>query len=152
MKREKFLWPLTQEHHPALMLAKRIQEKLSTASSRDEGDRVREIAMEVRKLYDEVLCRHFWDEERLLTLYEGRMGENEPEPERVRKEHRLLETLMRKANRESLLAFAKTLKGHVRFEEDVFFGKVEKVLSEGEKQAAGNLLQQRSAACAAPSI
>lgn len=148
MKREKFLWPLSQSHHRALMTAKHIREKLSASDAPLE--RVREMAAEIQKFYDEELRLHFWDEEKMLALYEGHMGREEPEPERIRKEHRLLEFLMARADRPSLLSFAELLVTHVRFEEDVFFGRVEKVLEDAEKKALASLLEQGAAACAAP--
>lgn len=150
MKRETFLWPLSQSHHRALVTAKRVREKLSGVDPKEEPALVKEMSAEVRKLYDEELQLHFWDEEKMLVLYEGHMGGEEPEPVRIRKEHRLLETLMAKPDRAGLLRFAELLTAHVRFEEDVLFGKIEKVLDEPEKQALGKLLQSAPAACAKP--
>lgn len=151
MKRETFLWPLTQSHHRALVTAKRVREKLSDVDPKDEPARVEEMSAEIRKLYGEELQLHFWDEEKMLVLYEGHMGGEEPEPGRIRKEHRFLEALLAKPDRASLLQFAETLTAHVRFEEDVLFGKIEKALDEAEKQALGKLLQSTPAACAKPS-
>jgi hemerythrin superfamily protein len=150
VKREKFLWPLSQSHHRALLTAKRVKEKLSAQGAGGDGNLVRETAAEVQKLYDEELRLHFWDEEKILTLYEEHMGKSEPEPGRIRREHRFLEYLMRQADWQSLLAFAETLTTHVRFEEDVLFGEIEKVLGEGEKQAVDALLKAAPAvqACA----
>jgi hemerythrin-like domain-containing protein len=150
VKREKFLWPLTQSHHRALLTARRVRERLS-ATGPGEKERVREMAREVQKLYDEELRLHFWDEEKILALYEERMGPEEPEPQKIRREHRLLESLMAQAGPKSLLGFAELLTSHVRFEEDVLFGKIEKILSEGDKQAVGRLLEREAALnCAAP--
>jgi hemerythrin-like domain-containing protein len=146
MKREKFLWPLTQSHHRALLTAKRVKEKLS-APGAGTGDAVKEMAAEVQKLYDEELRLHFWNEEKILALYEEHMGRSEPEPGKIRREHRFLEYLMRQADWQSLLAFAETLTTHVRFEEDVLFGMIEKALSEAEKQAVGNILSKSPATC-----
>lgn len=151
MKREKFLWPLTQSHHRALLTARRIKERLSGAGPDEEKERVREMNTEVQKLYDEELRLHFWDEEKILAMYEERMGRMEPEPAKIRREHRLLESLMAKADRQSLLSFGELLSSHVRFEEDVLFGRIEKVLNEGEKQAVGRLLEREAALnCANP--
>jgi len=136
MKREKFLWPLTQSHHRALMTAKRIKERLSVADGGEE-----EMAAEVRRLYEEELRLHFWDEEKILALYEERMGREEPEPQRIRLEHRRLEWLLARADRPSLLELAELLTAHVRFEEDVLFGKIEMAMSEGEKLTVDALLK-----------
>src|SRR5215472_13088746 len=112
MKREKFLWPLTQSHHRALMTAKHVKDSLSTFPPQEEAERVGKMATEVRKLYEEELQLHFWDEEKMLALYEGHMGGEEPEPGKIRKEHRLLEALMSRADRTSLLSFAELLVAH----------------------------------------
>ncbi len=127
MKREKFLWLLTQSHHRALVTAKRIRERLSTPGG--EG----ELADEARRLYDEELRLHFWDEEKILALYEERMGQEEPEPQRIRRDHRRLESLLTQSDRRSLLEFAELLTSHVRFEEDVLFGRIEEVLGAKDK-------------------
>ncbi|HUO57831.1 MAG TPA: hemerythrin domain-containing protein [bacterium] len=144
MKREKFLWPLTQSHHRALLMARWVREKLSASGAVNEGA-VKEMAEEALKLYEEELKLHFWDEEKILVLYEERMGKEEPEPQRIRKEHRLLESMLFRADRESLLAFAELLNSHVRFEEDVLFGRIEKILDEVGKQAVEHLLEREAA-------
>lgn len=151
MKREKFLWPLTQSHHRALLTARRVREGLSTMDPSKEQEGVREMAAEVRKLYEEELRLHFWDEEKILAVYEEHMGREEPEPQKIRREHRLLESFIAQPDRKSLLAFAELITAHVRFEEDVLFGKIEKVLAEGEKQAVGHLLEREAALNAPPS-
>lgn len=150
MKREKFLWPLTQSHHRALMTAKRVKEMLSGPGGDEDGNLAREMAAEVRGLYEDELRTHFWDEEKMLGLYEAHMGRFEPEPEKIRREHRLLESFMAQADSKSLLEFAELLTSHVRFEEDVLFGKIERALDEAEKQAVGALLKAAPAiqACA----
>ncbi len=151
MKREKFLWPLTQSHHRALLTARRVRESLSAVEAEKAGERVREMAAEVRKLYDEELRLHFWDEEKILAFYEEHMGREEPEPQKIRREHRQLESFIAQADRKSLLSFAELIGSHVRFEEDVLFVKIEKVLAEGEKQAVGRLLEREAAFNVAPS-
>lgn len=150
MKREKFLWLLTQSHHRALLMAKRVRERLCVPGAGEDQKLVREVAAEVQKLYGEELRQHFWDEEKILAFYEEKIGREEPEPRLIRKEHRFLEQLVRQADWQSLLAFSQTLTDHVRFEEDVLFGKIEKVLGEGEKKAVDALLKAAPAvqACA----
>jgi len=144
MKREKFLWPLTQSHHRALMAAKRVREGLSNPDSGNSPDLGRALSAEIKDLYQGELQKHFWDEEKMLVLYEGHMGREEPEPARIRMDHRLLESLLDKEDRESLLQFADTLTAHVRFEEDVLFGRIENVLDESEKQAILELVSPAS--------
>ena len=149
MKREKFLWPLTQSHHRALVTARRVKEGLAATGADDAV--VKEMAGEVQKLYDGELKVHFWDEEKMLALYEQHRGTEEPEPQRIRRDHRRLEGLLAQANRKNLLEFAELLTAHVRFEEDVLFGKIEKALSEVEKQSVGQLLEQAITQCGKPS-
>lgn len=145
MKREKFLWPLTQSHHRALLTAKRIRERFSVTGGGKDQKLVEEMAAEVQKLYDGELRLHFWDEEKILCIYEERMGKFEPEPQKIRREHRQLEALIAHSDREKLLQFAELLTAHVRFEEDVLFDKVERVLGEGEKQVVAHLLETEAA-------
>lgn len=140
MKRERFLWPLTQSHHRGLMAARRVKERLSDCDPGQEADRIEEASLELRGLYEAELKEHFWDEERILGLYEGHMGRLEPEPERIRKEHRLLESLMGRKDRMSLLRFAETLVAHIRFEEDELFGLIEGVLTDDEKEEVARIL------------
>ena len=140
MKREKFLWPLTQSHHRGLVLAKHIRERLTDCPKAEESVRVKAVLDEVREAYDGELRQHFWDEERILGLYEARMGPEEPLPPKIRKDHRSLERLMKKGDRESLLAFSRTLAAHIRFEEEELFTGWEGTFNEREKEELGKLL------------
>lgn len=145
MKREKFLWPLSQSHHPALVAARRVKEQLSSGPPEGEAERLEKMSAEMKKLYEMELRQHFWDEERILGLFETRMGKSEPEPARIRKEHRLMESLLFQNTKESLLRLADILTQHIRWEEDVFFNRIEKVFTESEKNTAGELLHHPSA-------
>jgi hemerythrin-like domain-containing protein len=137
MKREKFLWPLTQSHHRGLVLAKQVREALSQESS---SSQVEALSRRVQELFNEELTQHFWDEEKLITLFEGNQGPGEPESVRLRREHRLLQRWGGEKSAESLRQFAELLTNHIRFEEDVFFPMVEKSLSEAVKKTAGEML------------
>ena len=140
MKREKFLWPLTQSHHRGLVLAKHVREKLTDCPKDEEGTRVKEALEEVRRVYEEELRQHFWDEERILALYEAHVGKEEPLPMKIRKDHRTLESLMAQGDLQSLLTFAETLSAHIRFEEEELFSGWEKVLGEADKKVVGEFL------------
>ena len=140
MKREKFLWPLTQSHHRGLVLAKHLREMLTDRPGPEEGAWVRAALEEVRRAYDGELRQHFWDEERILGLYEAHLGTEEPLPAKIRRDHRTLETLMARGDRESLLAFAEKLTAHIRFEEEELFTGWEQIFSAPEKEALGKLL------------
>jgi hemerythrin-like domain-containing protein len=140
MKREKFLWPLSQSHHRALLLARKVKDRLSGAEPGKENSLPRELSAEIQNLFKDELRKHFWDEERILGLFEERMGKGDPDVERIRKEHRLLESLGMRNDRESLVFFSETLTGHIRFEEDVLFPRFEKVLADDEKKVVGEML------------
>jgi hypothetical protein len=124
-----------------LVLAKHIREKLADCPKAEEGTRVKAALDEVREAYDGELRQHFWDEERILALYETHRGQGEPLPPKIRKDHRALEALMKRGDRESLLAFSETLTAHIRFEEEELFTGWEKAFDEAEKEAVGRLLQ-----------
>ena len=64
--------------------------------------------------------------------------------ERIRKDHRLLESLLAQGKRESLLQFAEMLVRHIRFEEDEFFGRMEKVFNEADQKSVSEILVQSS--------
>jgi hemerythrin-like domain-containing protein len=140
MKREKYFWPLSQSHHRALVAAKRVKEWLSSTPTGEEAVRLNQASAELKKLYEEELRQHFWDEERILIVFEGRMGEGDPDDERMRKEHRLLESLLAQNTQENLLLFAETLVAHIRFEEDVLFGRMEGVFNEADQKAVLEIL------------
>ncbi len=137
MKREKFLWPLSQSHHRALMMAKIIRESLTSGAT---PERAAELKQLVGDLFAEELTQHFWDEERLLTLFESKVGPGEPEPIRLRREHRLLEKLAAQGDVESLRQFAELLTAHVRFEEDLVFPRLERAFDEYTRKTAGDML------------
>jgi hypothetical protein len=140
MKREKFLWPLSQSHHRALLAAKRVREGLDETAEAEAGERLGRAFAEVQALWEGELRRHFRDEEEMLAVFEGHAGKSDPDCARILSDHRLLESLAGQKNRESLLRFAETLRAHVRFEEDAWFGRVEKALDEEEKQRMGGRL------------
>jgi iron-sulfur cluster repair protein YtfE (RIC family) len=117
------------------MAAKRTKEQLSSIPQGEESSRLIKVSSELKRLFDEELHRHFWDEERILGLFEGRIGNGDPDVGRIRRDHRHLESLLAFNTRESLLQFAETLVEHVRFEEDVLFGRMEKVFTESDKKA-----------------
>jgi len=149
MKREKFLWPLSQSHHRALVAAKRVREGLSNASPEDLSLEVEKASEVIQGLLKGELRQHFLEEEWILSLFEGHVGKNDPDPIRVRHEHRLMESLANEKTKAGLLRFAETLVAHVRFEEDVLFGRIQAHLGEDEKKTTGERLSRHS--CEFPS-
>jgi iron-sulfur cluster repair protein YtfE (RIC family) len=141
MKRENFLWPLSQSHHRALMAARRVREGLSPGGTGSEAEQLAQISAEMKKFHQEELQRHFKDEEYMLDLFESHAGKGDSDSARVRDEHRFLESLLSQNTRESLLKFAETLVIHIRFEEDVLFARVEKAFDDAEKKIVGERLR-----------
>ncbi len=152
MKREKFLWPLSQSHHRALLAARRVKEQLSSGPADGEGNQLGKMSSELKKFYKEELCQHFWDEERILSLFEGRMGNGDPDAERIRKEHRFLGSFLSQNTKVSLLQFSETLVLHIRFEEDIFFERIEKIFNESDIRTVGEILQHPSVSSSAEGI
>jgi hypothetical protein len=122
------------------MAARRVREQLSPVPEGQESGRLKIVSSELKNLNEGELRQHFWDEERILGIFEDRMGTGDPDVERIRKDHRLLESLLLLNTRESLLQFADTLVGHIRFEEDIFFGRLEKALDETRRLIVSEIL------------
>lgn len=121
-------------------MAKHVKEKLTDCPPAEEEARVKEALDEVRQVYEGELRQHFWDEERILGLYEVHMGTEEPLPARIRRDHRLLENLMAQGDKPSLLAFSDILTHHIRYEEEELFTGWERTFNDAEKEALGKLL------------
>jgi len=127
-----------------LVAAKRVREILGNASQADLSGEVEKAFRLVQGLLKGELRQHFLDEEEMLGLFEVHVGKNDPDSNRVRDDHRLLESLAAEKTKESLLRFAETLSGHVRFEEDVVFGRIQEVLGAEEKKTTGERLTRHS--------
>jgi len=141
MKREKFLWPLTQGHHGALLAAKKIREKLSKIG---EGDKpaLEALGREVTEIFQRDLEPHFRGEEReLLPIFAGHAGAQDEGVRKIREDHETLRALARSAVKADLQRFADGLTAHVRYEEEVFFPRVEQALTEGEKAVEAEKLE-----------
>ena len=132
MKREKFLWPLTQGHHGGLMAARNALTRLAAIGS-EEGEELRELSREVSDFFKMDLKDHFLGEDGLLRVFCARAGEDDIDAARIRKEHQVLQDLAGSSKREDMRRFAELLISHIHFEEDVFFPRVEKVLGPEDK-------------------
>jgi hemerythrin-like domain-containing protein len=133
MKREKFLWPLTQGHHGALVAARNVRERLSLLKEGETGSLL-ELSREVRLFFMEDLEGHFQGEENeLLKVFSNHVGPEDPDVKKILEDHRSLRALSKSMTKGELQLFADSLTAHVRFEEDVFFPRVEKMLTEEEK-------------------
>ena len=141
MKREKFLWPLTQSHHRSLVMAKSLKQKLSQVGPATQDRLLREISEETGKFFQDELRRHFTEEHDIFWMLRRRLGAADPDLERIEEEHRLFESWIASPSLENLNLFAERIVPHIRFEEDVLFGRVEKLLTPDEKTVIGVCLR-----------
>lgn len=139
MKREKFLWSLTQGHHGALVAARNIRNRLAALGA-DETRPLLKLSEEVSLFFEYDLSEHFrGEEDEVLRLFGAHAGPGDADLLRIRKEHETLEILAKASTPKELQLFADTLTAHIRFEEDVFFPRVETALTDQEK----NILAER---------
>jgi hemerythrin-like domain-containing protein len=128
MKRHPSLQPLSDDHHRALVLARRLRR---TSTGTDAT--VREaLAREVQREFDEEIEPHFRVEERwLLPALEDR-GAGQLVA-RTAEDHTRLRALVRgRWSEDTAQTLGELLERHVRFEERVLFPEAEAVLSDGE--------------------
>ncbi|HEX7784931.1 MAG TPA: hemerythrin domain-containing protein [Methylomirabilota bacterium] len=128
MKRHPSLQPLSDDHHRALVLARRLRRTSTGADATVLGA----LAREVQREFDEAIEPHFRVEERWLLPVLERRGEGRLAAQTL-EDHARLRALVHGVWSE---ATAQTLGGllqrHVRFEERVLFPEAEVVLSEAE--------------------
>lgn len=125
MKRDPRLRPLSDDHHQALVLARR-----ATRAASSEDPALRQATWhEVRRRFHEELAPHFAIEEHVLLPALERSGGEGDEAvralaQRTRDEHAELRRLVGDEHREvadALAQFGTLLHDHVRFEERVLF-------------------------------
>ena len=142
MKREKFLWALTGGHHEGLVVSRVIQ-KIATAIEGDgTGKFLDKLPQKVTKFFKEGLEPHFRAEEELMETFGGHVGKKDADLQRLFSDHRHLKSLLREGSLESLAAFATELDEHIRFEESQLFPRLERTLTQAEKEAAALLLEE----------
>jgi len=128
MKRHPSLQPLSDDHHRALVLSRRLR--------RDSGGLdaagLTALTLEVRREFERQLEPHFRVEEGwLLPALEGK-GETRL-VEQTLDDHRRLRALVRgRWSEETAPQLGALLEKHVRFEERVLFPRAEALLSEPE--------------------
>jgi hypothetical protein len=130
MKRTATLAVLSREHHPALVLAKRV--------TLADPDQRRALCTELPALFAKEFEPHFAREEAGLLLRLAQAG-NEALVARTLEEHRQLRGLAVAAgagDEQALTAFGRMLHDHVRFEERELFAAAETTL-DAEWLAAG---------------
>ena len=134
MKRHPHLQPFSDDHHGALVLARRIG---GVAKRDEEGEALREAWSDLRRHFTRELEPHFRVEEARLFPQLESAGESAL-VERARVDHATLRKLVRTEPTRAVAAqFAELLRSHVRFEERELFPRAEAVLSPSVLEAAG---------------
>lgn len=132
MKRPAELRPLSDDHHRALVLAKRAR----TAAEDGSRDTVNALWQDIRTEYTAHLAPHFAVEEAFLLPAVDRAG-GAALAARTREDHRALHRLIRTGpfDEDTLADFGKLLFDHVRFEERTLFPFAEAHLSKNDLDA-----------------
>lgn len=145
MKREKFLWPLTQGHHRGLVASRNIQSRIAQMTDQTREKEMALLRKEVSEFWEGELGPHFQAEEEMLGDFANHVGPSDKDVSRILSDHRAMEQLVRKGFKEDFLRFAELLKAHIRFEEENLFGRLEKTLTPTEVQKAGENLRKLTA-------
>lgn len=138
MKRHRSLYPLSRDHHHALVQAR----NLGLAAEANDTDEMKRAAENFAAFWRSELHAHFSQEDRfVLPLLAGHTPESD-EVRRTLKEHaeirRLTEELNDKLIRAEtieaglLQSLGETLRSHIRFEENELFPAVESSATEEE--------------------
>ncbi len=139
MKRHQALRELSSDHHQGLVQARRLV-KTAGRGSDATADEVAKVARDVLTFWAEHTTLHFREEEEVLLPAFARYGDPSVEPVvQVLVEHvhirRLVDDLERQVelgqpSLETMRAIGELLRGHIRYEENVLFPLIEKVMPE----------------------
>jgi len=135
MKRTPELHGLSEDHHAALVLARKA--RLAGTQGDDGTLSPDEVWAEVKARFARDLEPHFAVEERVLAPLLEAKGESEPVA-RMLADHQALRDCLRnhaEGTKASLLHFGQLLEQHIRFEERELFALAEKVLKPHELDA-----------------
>ncbi|MCH8200900.1 MAG: hemerythrin domain-containing protein [Chloroflexi bacterium] len=147
-RRQESLIPLSREHHSALVMALRIEREIPDA----DGAGAREVYDALIAFWARGLLPHFRAEGECLLARLVRHVDVEDElVRRTERDHLTMEALVARmrdtndlqARRGLLLEFAKTIRAHVRWEEEVLFAETERLLTEAEMTALGAEVAER---------
>ena len=128
MKRHPSLQPLSDDHHRALVLARRLRRTSTGADATVLGA----LAREVQREFDEAIEPHFRVEERWLLPVLERRGEGRLAAQTLEDHARLRALVHGQWSEITAQELGTLLEKHVRFEERVLFPEAEAVLSEAE--------------------
>jgi len=126
MKRDPRLRSLSNDHHRALVMARKMN---------NVGNITPDILKEIKIFCSDELKPHFFQEESTLLPALKKYGENEI-VERTLREHAQMVELAARLEQDGVLQqFAQLLKQHVRFEEQELFEVSQEKLSDAELDA-----------------
>ncbi len=134
MKRHPQLQPLSDDHHTALVLARRLRRVGSDAG--DPAD-LAELWEGARASFARELAPHFRVEEERLFPPLAAAGENALVERALRDHRRLRELIASAPTPDQVIAFGELLHRHVRFEERELFPRAESVLDLAVLAAVG---------------
>ncbi len=138
MKRHPLLRPLSDEHHRALVIARRTRR---AAEARRDSKSLAKIWLDVKERFAAELEPHFRVEEAWLFPALEAAGESAPVA-RARADHARLRELARaEPDAATALAFAELLQSHVRFEERELFPRAERLLAPDPSALAPQLAE-----------
>jgi hypothetical protein len=139
MKRHPALQPLSDDHHGALVLARRLRRSSPRLTASD----VASLAGETRRQLEEELEPHFRvEEEHLLSVLEAHDAANLAA--RTAADHARLRSLIRGAWEPATAGEIGTLlERHVRFEEREMFPKLESILGDAELERIRQVVERR---------
>lgn len=136
MKRHKSLYPLSHDHHHALVQAKNLR----TAANSSDKESLQRIAVQVIEFWDGDLHLHFHQEEDiLLPILSHYTAADHPEIAETLKQHGdiqvAVDQLRKCVSQEAELtgksqALAYLLSQHIRYEEQILFPIVQEAVPE----------------------
>ena len=149
MKREPELHPLSEHHHHVLVLALEIR-RAAESSAPDRGPRLRKLADELLRFWQESGQTHFAEEEQVLLPKYARHFRLDEDTDimRMLADHAAIRARIEDV-KESLggefvaapvIELGRMLHDHVRLEEDHIFPRIEKALNEMEMKSVGSRL------------
>lgn len=142
MLRDKNLIPLSHQHQHALALCVRLERAL-------QGGEVdpQPWQAEIQQIVEQEIRCHFAAEEQAVFPAAAEFAELRPVVDELLHEHEVLREMFSRLesetpNRDSLLAFAQTLSGHIRKEERQLFEGMQKSLTPERLAAVGKDLEK----------
>jgi hemerythrin-like domain-containing protein len=102
------------------------------------------LRAEVEEFWKGDLKPHFAAEEEMIRIFAAHAGAADPDVTRILSDHRTMEQLVKKGFKEDLLRLSDILTKHIRYEEDVFFGRIEKILTPAEIRVEEEMLLKKA--------